>query len=125
MLLALGAWLDGYFAGKIKDRPDIPLMMNGSKFQIAVWNGLGRIPYGKTISYAALAALIGYDGDAARHQARAVGAAVARNPCSILLPCHRVLGARGQLTGYAGGLERKEALLDLEKAEYGLTLHIL
>lgn len=115
VLVALGAWLDAYFAGKTKVQPDIPLKMNGSHFQLAVWEGLARIPYGKTMSYASLASLVGYSGDAARRHARAVGAAVGRNPFSVLLPCHRVIGSNGQITGYAGGVEKKLALLELEK----------
>lgn len=99
-------WLDAYFAGR---RPDFtpPLRLLGTAFQQAVWTSLLRIPYGETRSYGQLAQLL--------HSApRAVGSAVGRNPISLIVPCHRVLGAGGALTGYAGGLERKAALLALE-----------
>ena len=100
-------WLDAYFAG---ERPRFAgiLAPRGTAFQQRVWGELQKIPYGETISYGALAErlLCG--------SARAVGAAVGRNPISLLIPCHRVLGADGKLTGYAGGLERKARLLKLE-----------
>lgn len=99
-------WLDRYFAGA---RPDgePPLAPLGTPFQQKVWAALRRIPYGETLSYGELARRLG-------SSPRAVGAAVGRNPISLLIPCHRVLGAGGSLTGYAGGLERKKALLALE-----------
>ena len=101
-------WLDGYFAGQpLPEAP--PLAPRGTAFQRRVWAELGGIPYGKTVSYGELARRLG-------SSARAVGAAVGRNPISVLIPCHRVLGADGGLTGYAGGLERKKRLLELEKA---------
>ena len=87
----------------------------GTAFQLRVWEALGRIPYGETIAYGELARRLG-DPNAAR----AVGLANARNPISILIPCHRVAGASGRLTGYAGGIERKAALLDLERRASGL-----
>jgi methylated-DNA-[protein]-cysteine S-methyltransferase len=103
--------LDDYFAGR-RDRFELPLDLRwGTPFQQAVWRALLAIPSGSTTSYAELGRRIG------RAQApRAVGAAVGRNPLSIVVPCHRVVGSAGSLTGYAGGLERKRALLQLEGA---------
>jgi methylated-DNA-[protein]-cysteine S-methyltransferase len=102
--------LDEYFAGT-RHRFDVPLRPQGTSFQEAVWKLLCEIACGETTSYGRLAQAL------ARPQAaRAVGAAVGRNPISILVPCHRVLGEHGALTGYAGGLARKEALLALEQA---------
>ncbi len=103
--------LDAYFAGT-RRAFDLPLDLTaGTPFQSQVWQALRAIPAGVTQSYAALAGRIG-----APRAVRAVGAAVGRNPVSIVVPCHRVLGAAGALTGYAGGLERKTALLKLEGA---------
>ena len=103
-------WLDEYFAGK-NPKIDFPLTPEGTAFQKRVWRELTRIPYGSALSYGELAARL-------NSSARAVGAAVGRNPISILIPCHRVLGKDGRLTGYAGGLERKAALLRLEGAVF-------
>ena len=108
-------WLDAYFRG---ERPDFlpPLHLTATPFQSAVWQRLLRIPYGGTVTY----------GDLARElteelghsvSARAVGGAVGRNPISLLVPCHRVVGANGALTGYAGGVDRKVRLLALERGE--------
>ena len=102
-------WLKRYFAGE-NPEIDFPLEPKGTAFQRRVWEGLRQIPYGGTSSYGLLAEKLGC------RSARAVGAAVGRNPISILIPCHRVLGSDGKLTGYAGGLERKQALLKLEGA---------
>ena len=103
-------WLDVYFAGV---RPDFipPLATEGTPFQKAVWALLAEIPYGGTVTYGALAARLGGTS------ARAVGGAVGRNPISLIVPCHRVVGADGSLTGYAGGTERKARLLALERGE--------
>ncbi len=101
--------LDAYFAGE-RTEFDLPLAPNGTEFQRRVWAALREIPYGETTSYGALAARIGAPG-----AARAVGLANGRNPISIVVPCHRVVGASGSLIGYGGGLERKRALLDLER----------
>ncbi len=100
-------WLEQYFSGK---RPSfLPrLSPEGTAFQLAVWERLLRIPYGKTVTYAELAAGLGTS-------ARAVGGAVGHNPISLIIPCHRVVGAGGALTGYAGGIGRKEALLRFER----------
>jgi methylated-DNA-[protein]-cysteine S-methyltransferase len=100
-----------YFAGK-RRRFTVPLEMRGTQFQRSVWEALLEIPFGETRTYGCLARSLGN-----AHAARAVGAASGRNPISIIVPCHRVIGAAGQLTGFAGGLEAKERLLDLEQGE--------
>lgn len=109
------AWLRAYFAGARPDPRDIPLRAQGSTFEQTVWALLLEIPYGQTTTYGALAqALARQSGK--RACAQAIGGAVGRNPISILIPCHRVLGRDGSLTGYAGGVEKKAALLWLEGA---------
>ncbi|MHB1613215.1 MAG: methylated-DNA--[protein]-cysteine S-methyltransferase [Actinomycetes bacterium] len=105
--------LVAYFAGRQRSFA-LPLAPRGTPFQLSVWAALGRIAYGSTTSYGALAREVGHPG-----AARAVGRAVATNPLSIVVPCHRVVGASGALTGYAGGLERKSQLLALEAAVIG------
>lgn len=100
--------LDEYFVGK-RQSFDLQLAPAGTEFQRHVWQGLRALRFGETVSYAQLAQRIGNPS-----AVRAVGAANGRNPISIVVPCHRVIGANGALTGYAGGLERKEALLRLE-----------
>ncbi len=100
--------LAAYFAGALT-RFDLPLAPRGTPFQLRVWERLREIPYGETMSYAQLALQIGEP-----RAIRAVGAANGRNPLPIVVPCHRVIGADGSLTGYAGGLERKRLLLELE-----------
>lgn len=102
--------LTAYFAGELKDF-DLPLASEGSEFQKKVWGELQRIPYGETASYGDIARRLGYEPVISR----AVGAANGANPIPIVVPCHRVIGADGSLTGYAGGLERKKTLLDLEQ----------
>ena len=97
-----------YFAGR-RTRFELPLDLQGSPFQQSVWQALRNIECGATKSYADIARSIGLP-----QAVRAVGAAVGRNPVSVIVPCHRVLGSGGQLTGYAGGLDRKRALLALE-----------
>ncbi|MCW2958163.1 MAG: methylated-DNA--[protein]-cysteine S-methyltransferase [Solirubrobacterales bacterium] len=103
--------LDGYFAGE-RTAFDVPLHADGSSLQLRVWAALQTVRYGTTTTYGALAAGLGL----APGTARAVGAANARNPLSIVVPCHRVVGVAGALTGYAGGLGAKRALLTLEGA---------
>jgi methylated-DNA-[protein]-cysteine S-methyltransferase len=98
-----------YFAGT-RQRFDLPLEFSGTEFQKSVWNALLEIPFGETRSYAAIAARIGNV-----KAVRAVGAANGRNPLSIVAPCHRVIGATGGLTGFAGGLQVKQQLLSLER----------
>jgi methylated-DNA-[protein]-cysteine S-methyltransferase len=100
--------LDEYFGGD-RRQFDLGLDPRGSEFELRVWKALRQIPYGETEAYGELAERIGHPG-----HARAVGAANARNPIAVVIPCHRVIGADGSLTGYAGGLERKRLLLDLE-----------
>lgn len=102
--------LADYFAGALTEF-DLPLAPEGTEFQRRVWAELMRIPFGVTISYGELARRIGQPGSA-----RAVGLANGRNPISIVVPCHRVIGANGKLVGYGGGLPRKQALLSLETA---------
>jgi len=102
--------LDRYFAGELREF-DLTLAPEGTPFQLEVWRALRRIPYGRTISYGELARRVGRP-DASR----AVGAANGRNPLPIVVPCHRVIGADGSLTGFGGGLPIKRALLELEGA---------
>ncbi|HEY3275613.1 MAG TPA: methylated-DNA--[protein]-cysteine S-methyltransferase [Syntrophorhabdaceae bacterium] len=109
---ALGTQLDAYFSGR-PENFDIPLSLRGTPFQRAVWGLLRTIPAGKTSTYGALAIQLREQGRAA--YPRAVGGAIGRNPLSLIVPCHRVIGSNGRLTGYAGGLDRKALLLDLEK----------
>jgi methylated-DNA-[protein]-cysteine S-methyltransferase len=107
--------LTEYFAGE-RTTFDLPLRPHGAPFQVRVWDALQRIPYGETASYGEIAREIGHPGSA-----RAVGAANGRNPIAIVVPCHRVIGADGSLTGYGGGLECKRALLDLEVGRAALV----
>ena len=102
-------WLSQYFNG---ENPDFlpPIRLEGTDFQKRVWELLLEVPYGQTITYGELARKLGCKS------AQAVGGAVGRNPISILVPCHRVVGANGSLIGYAGGMEKKEFLLKLEKS---------
>lgn len=108
------AWLDAYFAGQQPEVNALPLSPRGTAFQKEVWGMLLEIPYGQTVTYGALAKRIAARRGQAHFSAQAVGQAVGHNPISIVIPCHRVLGAQGDLTGYAGGMERKRALLQLE-----------
>lgn len=105
---AVAAQLVEYFAGK-RTSFDVPVALRGTPFQLDVWNELRKIPYGHTISYAELAHRIGRPS-----AVRAVGAANGANPIPVIVPCHRVIGANGSLTGYGGGIERKQWLLALE-----------
>ncbi len=105
-----------YLAGE-RTSFDLPTVADGSEFRRRVWERLERIPYGSTVTYGELAAELG-----SPTLARKVGGAVAHNPLSIIVPCHRVLGKGGRLTGYAGGLERKRLLLELESADGMLRL---
>lgn len=107
-------WLDRYFAGQQPNPDSLPLAPKGSPFRQEVWGILRRIPYGQTTTYAAIAAELANARGIPRMSAQAVGGAVGRNPIGILIPCHRVLGTDGSLTGYAGGVERKQWLLTFE-----------
>jgi methylated-DNA-[protein]-cysteine S-methyltransferase len=109
-LPAVREQLAAYFAGE-RTAFDVPLELRGTAFQQRVWAALREIPYGETRTYGQLAAALG-----APSASRAVGLANGRNPISIVVPCHRVVGASGSLTGYAGGVGRKRALLDLERS---------
>ena len=112
VFISLQSWLNDYFAGE-KPEMLVPISPVGSDFRQAVWKILLEIPYGKTLTYGAISAKLSVPGKNAC--AQAVGGAVGHNPISILIPCHRVIGADGSLTGYAGGVEKKLALLELEK----------
>jgi methylated-DNA-[protein]-cysteine S-methyltransferase len=100
--------LADYFAGT-RQRFDLPVAPRGTPFQERVWREIGRVPFGQTLTYSELASRAGAPGSA-----RAAGAATGRNPISIVVPCHRIVGTDGSLTGYAGGLERKRKLLEIE-----------
>ena len=115
VLKSAAKWLDAYFAGERPNPRALPLAPKGSEFQKLVWSLLAEIPYGETTTYGALAAKA-EKRLGRRTSPRAVGAAVGHNPISIIIPCHRVLGASGSLTGYAGGLDKKEWLLRHEGA---------
>jgi methylated-DNA-[protein]-cysteine S-methyltransferase len=116
VLVAAAGQLRDYFAGTLTGF-DLPLALAGTDFQRAVWAALQAIPYGARISYGELARRIGLPS-----ASRAVGLANGRNPVSIVVPCHRVVGADGRLTGYGGGLDRKRFLLELEQRVSGQTL---
>ena len=105
------AWLDRYFAGDRPSPDELPLAPVGSEFQKKVWEILCSIPYGQTITYGGIAKQIG------NTSAQAVGGAVGHNPISIIIPCHRVVGSGGSLTGYAGGIDKKIWLLKHENAD--------
>jgi methylated-DNA-[protein]-cysteine S-methyltransferase len=106
---AVAAQLAAYFAGQLTEF-DLPLATEGTGFQQRVWAALRAIPYGQTVSYGELARRIGSPA-----AGRAVGLANGRNPIAVVVPCHRVIGADGSLTGYGGGIDRKRFLLDLER----------
>ena len=110
-------WLYRYFDGQRPDICELTLHPRGTAFQREVWALLCRIPYGQTTTYAALAEALARSRGIPRMSAQAVGNAVGHNPISVIIPCHRVVGTGGQLTGYAGGLERKQWLLDWEQNE--------
>jgi methylated-DNA-[protein]-cysteine S-methyltransferase len=116
VLAAAAKQLDAYFRGELTSF-DLPLSLDGTQFQRCVWAALQSIPYGETISYGELARRIGQPS-----ASRAVGLANGRNPVAIVVPCHRVIGADGSLTGYGGGMDRKRFLLALEQRASGQTL---
>ena len=107
------AWLDDYFRGVIR-APDVPIRTGGTAFQELIWRLLADIPYGTTRTYGSIAREAAMLLGKAKMSAQAVGQAVGRNPVSILIPCHRVVGAGGKLTGYAGGIANKQWLLNHE-----------
>ncbi|MEU8988013.1 methylated-DNA--[protein]-cysteine S-methyltransferase [Streptomyces sp. NPDC048558] len=108
--------LEAYFAGELKEFT-LELRLDGTPFQRSVWEQLRKIPYGETRSYGELADALGNSG-----ASRAVGLANGKNPIGIIVPCHRVVGANGSLTGYGGGLDRKQRLLDFENGTAGTAL---
>lgn len=112
VFLELRRWLTQYFAGQPMECT-VPMKLCGTAFQQSVWELLSQIPYGQTVTYGTLAKQLG-----PRMSAQAVGQAVGKNPIAILIPCHRVLGTNGKITGYAGGLDKKRFLLDLEGIPY-------
>jgi methylated-DNA-[protein]-cysteine S-methyltransferase len=112
VLKKAAAQLKDYFAGK-RVEFDLPLRLTGTSFQEKVWKEIARIPFGKTLTYGELAKRVGSPG-----AVRAAGASTGRNPVGIIVPCHRVVGKDGSLTGYAGGLDRKRHLLQLENSPY-------
>ena len=116
VLLEAKRWLDIYFTGK---EPDFlpPLHPNGSAFRRSVWEILLQIPYGRTTTYGEIARLLSEKRGLTRMSAQAVGGAVGHNEISIIIPCHRVVGTNGSLTGYAGGVDKKVKLLELEHAD--------
>jgi len=111
LLKSASKQLDEYFSGERKIF-NLPIVFHGTDFQVKVWKALQKIPYGETRSYGEIASMTGNP-----KASRAVGMANNRNPISIIVPCHRVIGYNGTLTGYAGGLELKQKLLNLERME--------
>ena len=110
-------WLDEYFKGKNPSGKGLKLKLEGSDFRKTVWQKLRSIPYGKTASYNDIAKSIAAEKRIKRMSCQAVGSAIGHNPISIIIPCHRVVGTNGNLTGYAAGVEIKKKLLELERVE--------
>ncbi len=111
-------WLDIYFQGDIPDFTPNIKYDTGSKFQILVWEILRQIPYGRSTTYGEIAKLTAKKMNKQTMSAQAIGGAIGRNPISIIIPCHRVLGSDGRVTGYAGGFNKKRYLLSIEGIEY-------
>ena len=107
-------WLEEYSNAKKPNLENLPIKLIGSEFKMLVWSVLKTIPYGKTITYGEIAKTLARKTNKEKISARAVGNAVGHNPISIIIPCHRVIGANGKITGYAGGIDKKTALLKLE-----------
>lgn len=114
MLERAKRWLDRYFAGERPVPQELPLAPAGSTFRQEVWKILCDIPYGEIVTYGEIAAKLARQLGRKSMSAQAVGGAVGHNPISVIIPCHRVVGADGSLTGYAGGIEKKRKLLRLE-----------
>ena len=111
-------WLDRYFAGEAPSPRELPLAARGSGFQKRVWSILEEIPYGETVTYGEIAKRMAAESGG-KMSAQAVGGAVGRNPLCIIVPCHRVMGAKGNLTGFGGGIDMKVALLEHERVSTG------
>ena len=114
LLAAARCWLDNYFSGQKPHISDLPLAPEGSAFRRAIWDLLCEIPYGEVTTYGEIARRIAVQMNKVSMSAQAVGGAVGHNPISIIIPCHRVVGANGSLTGYAGGIDKKIKLLEHE-----------
>ena len=110
-------WLERYFGGESPSADELPVTFIGSDFRKQVWSILREIPYGSVMTYGDIARRMASDKNVEKMSAQAVGGAVGHNPVSIIIPCHRVVGASGSLTGYAGGIDIKIKLLDLENAD--------
>lgn len=117
VLSLVKTWLDDYFKGNKPSVANLPLVLQGSCFQQRVWQILQQIPYGKLMTYGEIAQQIMCQTGQAHLSAQAVGGAVGRNPISIIVPCHRVIGVNGNLTGYTGGLDMKIKLLEIENVD--------
>lgn len=114
------AWLDAYFAGEKPDPGKLPLAPQGSEFRKLVWQELLKIPYGKTETYGAIGKVVARKLHKEKMSAQAIGGAVGHNPVAVIIPCHRVVGSDGNLTGYAGGLDMKYKLLQHEHTDMTL-----
>lgn len=110
-------WLSRYFRGENPAPSEIPIRLIGSDFSISVWNILTEIPYGETVTYGDIAKKMALQNNILKMSAQAVGGAVGLNPISIIVPCHRVIGANKKLTGYSAGIDIKYKLLELEKGK--------
>jgi len=117
VLKTAAEWLDAYFGGENPNAGEIPVEFQGTEFRVKVWNFLQKIPYGEVTTYGEIAKQISGKEGTKIPAAQAVGSAVGHNPISVIVPCHRVVGKNGSLTGYAGGLDRKEWLLRHEGIE--------
>ena len=109
-------WLNAYFSGSSPDANTVPMRLNGTPFQVKCWQQLLLIPYGSTTTYKAIAKELAKHSATGKMSCQAVGQAIGRNPIAIIVPCHRVIGSDGTLTGYAGGLELKKKLLIHEQS---------
>ncbi len=116
IFVTVKSWLDKYFAGKKPNIKEIPIKFIGNHFRKSVWEILYKIPYGTVLTYGDIAKQIAKQQGIPKMSAQAIGGAVGHNPISIIVPCHRVVGKNGKLTGYAAGLNKKKKLLELEQA---------
>lgn len=116
LFFKVSCWLDAYFQGR-QVAVDFPLKASGTPFQKLVWQKISEIPYGQTTTYGEMAKEVAQDLQKERMSAQAVGGAVGSNPISIIVPCHRVIGKSGSITGYGGGISRKLTLLAIEKTD--------